>query len=139
MSSESQTSNRPTWSAGILRLLFGTLAWLVTLAVAQFGPDGLWDVKLIGASWAAVALNIVAGVVWIVSFAFFLRTVDELERKILLDAFTVTLGAGFVFAMAYAAASSAGLVPENFSIALFAVFLAVVYLIAFAVGKIRYR
>ena len=41
--------------------------------------------------------------------------------------------------MAYAAGSSAGLVPENFSIALFAVFLAVVYLIAFAVGKIRYR
>jgi hypothetical protein len=41
--------------------------------------------------------------------------------------------------MAYAAASSAGLVPENFSIAMFAVVLSVVYLLAFAAGKIRYR
>lgn len=139
MSTEPHTAKSPTWSAGILRLLGGTLAWLATLALAQFGPDLLWDPQLTGLSWAAIGLNILAGVVWIVSFAFFLRTVDELERKILLDAFTVTLGAGFVFAMAYAAASSAGLVPENFSIALFAVVLSVIYLIAFAVGKIRYR
>jgi len=139
MSSESQPAKNPAWAAAILRLLGGTLAWLATLALAQFGPELLWGPQLTALSWAAIGLNILAGIVWIVSFAFFLRTVDELERKILLDAFTVTLGAGFVGAMAYAAASSAGLVPENFSIALFAVFLAVVYLIAFAAGKIRYR
>jgi hypothetical protein len=139
MPSEPQTGKNPAWATGVLRLLGGTLAWLATLALAQFGPELLWGQQLPALSWAAIALNIVAGIVWIVSFAFFLRTIDELERKILLDAFTVTLGAGFVGAMAYAAASSAGLVPEAFSIALFAVFLAVVYLIAFVVGKIRYR
>ncbi len=139
MQSQPETPTQPAWTRAILRLMGGTLVWLATLALAQFGPDHLWGVELTALSWAAIALNILAGVVWIVSFAFFLRTVDELERKILLDAFTVTLGAGFVGAMAYAAASTAGLVPENFSIALFAVFLAVVYLLAFAAGKIRYR
>ena len=138
MQSDSETT-KPTWTKGVLRLLAGTLAWLATLALAQFGPELLWGENLTALSWAAIALNILAGVVWIVSFAFFLRTIDELERKILLDAFTVTLGAGFVFAMAYAAASSAGLVPENFSIALFAVVLSVIYLLAFVAGKIRYR
>lgn len=139
MPSEPQTPKNPAWAAGIVRLLGGTLAWLATLALAQFGPALLWDAELTALSWAAIGLNILAGVAWIVSFALFMRTIDELERKILLDAFTVTLGAGFVGAMAYAAASSAGLVPENFSIALFAVFLSVVYVIAFVVGNIRYR
>jgi hypothetical protein len=139
MQSESETTKRPASTTGVLRLLAGTLAWLATLALAQFGPDHLWSSDLIAVSWAAIALNIVAGILWIVSFAFFLRTVDELERKIQLDALTVTLGAGFIGAMAYAAASTADLVPENFSIALFAVVLAVVYLLAFVAGKIRYR
>jgi hypothetical protein len=139
MQSESETTKQPAWTTAILRLIGGTLAWLATLALAQFGPDHLWDTELTALSWAAIALNIAAGILWIVSFAFFLRTIDELERKILLDAFTVTLGAGFVGAMAYSAAGTADLVPEDFSVALFAVFLSVVYLLAFAAGKIRYR
>jgi hypothetical protein len=139
MRSESETKKQPAWTTAILRLIGGTAAWLATLALAQFGPGLLWDTELTALSWAAIALNIAAGILWIVSFAFFLRTIDELERKILLDAFTITLGAGFVGAMAYSAAGTANLVPEDFSVALFAVFLSVVYVLAFAVGKIRYR
>jgi len=139
MQSQPQTAKHPEWTAAILRLIGGTLAWLATLALARFGPEVLWDPQLSGLSWAAIALNIVAGVVWIVTFALFLRVVDELERKILLDAFTITLGAGFVGAMAYAAAGNAGIVPENLNIALFAVFLSVVYLLGYVAGKIRYR
>ena len=68
----------------------------------------------------------------------FLRAIDDLQRKILLDAMAVTLGVGFVVRFAYVVADSAGLVADV-DVAAFPVLLGAVYVIAFLVGRIRYR
>jgi len=122
-----------------VRLVLWTLAWVATLALARFGPGLLWDSQQPVASWAAVAANLVVGIGWIVAFAGFLRGVDELQRKFLQDALEVTLGVGWVGGFAYVVADAAGLVAYDVDIALFPVLLGVVYVIAFVVGKIRYR
>ena len=116
-----------------------TLAWVVTLALAKFGPGLLWDSQQTIASWAAVAANLVVGIGWIVAFSRFLQAQDELQRKILQDALTVTLGVGWVGGFAYVVADAAGLVAYDVNVAVFPALLAVVYSIAFAVGKFRYR
>ena len=121
------------------RLVLWTLAWLATLALARFGPELLWGSQQSVASWAAVAANLVVGIGWIVAFARFLRGLDELQRKIMLDALAVTLGVGWVGGFAYVVADAAGLVAGDVDIAVFPALLGVVYLIAFVVGKIRYR
>lgn len=121
------------------QLALWTLAWLATLAIARFGPIA-WDAQLHPAvSWTAVALNVLVGIVWIIAFARFLRALDDLWRKIMLDALAVTLGVGFVVGFAYAAADAAGLITYDFTVAAFPMLLGVVYLIAFVVGRIRYR
>ena len=121
------------------RFVLWTLAWVVTLALARFGPGLLWDVQQQVASWAAVAANLVVGIGWIVAFTRLLQGMDELQRKILQDALAVTLGVGWVGGFAYFVADAAGLVAYDVGIAVFPALLSVVYLIAFAVGKFRYR
>src|SRR5690606_20108479 len=90
MQAQKQISGQPDAVRTTLGLAAWTLAWVVTVAVARFGPEYLWDSK--AASWAAVAVNVAAGIGWIVAHARYLRGIDELQRKIMQDALVVTLG-----------------------------------------------
>jgi hypothetical protein len=120
------------------RLALWTLAWLATLALAQFGPELLWNEEPV-ASWIAIAANLLVGAGWIVAHARFLRGVDDLQRKIMLDAIAIALGAGLVVGFAYAAAKSAGLIAFSSDIAFLSVLMALVYVGGIVVGKLRYR
>lgn len=120
-----------------VRLLIWTLAWVGTLALAQFGP-ALWgDQPAI--SWVAIIVNLAAGLGWIIAHARFLRESDDLQRKIMLDAIAAALGAGLVGGFAYTAATNAKIVPDLTDIALMSVVMAVVYVVGIIVGRLRYR
>jgi hypothetical protein len=137
MQESSRTANqREVRNVG--RLALWTLAWIATLALARFGPALLWDSAPL-LSWIAVATNFAVGVGWIVSHARFLRGVDDLQRKIMLDAIAAALGVGLVGGFAYSAASSAGLMSFDSDIAFLSVLMAVVYIVAIAAGNLRYR
>ncbi|MFI7132791.1 hypothetical protein ACIBQ1_44440 [Nonomuraea sp. NPDC050153] len=122
-----------------VRLVLWTLAWTVTLALAKFGPELLWDSQQPVASWAAVAVNLAVGIGWIVAFTRFLQRIDELQRKVIQEALAISLGTGWVGGFAYVVADAAGLITYDVNAAVLPAFLGVVFLIAFAVGMIRYR
>ncbi|MFC7383762.1 hypothetical protein [Sphaerisporangium rhizosphaerae] len=122
-----------------IRLVLWTLAWTVTLALAKFGPDLLWDPRRPVASWGAVAVNLAVGIGWIVAFTRFLRRVDELQRKVMQEALAISLGAGWVGGFAYVVADTAGLITYDVNTAVLPALLGVVFVIAFAAGMIRYR
>lgn len=117
-------------------LVAWTLAWAATLALARFGP-GLWGEQLV-ATWATIVVNLAVGIGWIVAFTRFLRTLDDLQRKIVQDALAIALGAGWVVGFGYVVADGAGLVPEA-EIAMLPALMGVVFVVTFVVGKIRYR
>jgi hypothetical protein len=125
--------------ATTLRFVLWTFAWAASLAVAKFGPEHLWDAQRTAASWAAVAVNVVVGIGWIVAFQRFLRAVDELQRKIIQDSLAAALGVGWIGGFAFVVADAAGLVDRDVNIAVFPALMGVVYMIAFLVGTIRYR
>ena len=120
------------------RLALWTLAWSATLALAKFGPRLLPDPPQRMASWAAVAVNLAVGLGWIAAITRYLRAIDELQRKIMQDALAVTLGVGWVVGFAYVVADTAELVARV-DVAVLTSLMAIVFLIAFAVGRIRYR
>jgi hypothetical protein len=122
-----------------VRFAAWTAAWLASLAVARFGPGLLWDVQQSVASWVAVAANLVVGIGWIVAFKRFLDAQDELQRKILQDALAVTLGVAWVGGFAFVVADLAGLITNDINIAVVPALLGVVYVIAVAAGRFRYR
>lgn len=138
MQAHNATGSYPDSIRTTARFVLWSLAWLVTLAVARFGPGHLWDSQPV-ASWVAVIANLVVGIGWIVAFTRLLRAMDELQRKILLDALAVTLGVGWVGGFTYFVADAAGLVAFDVGVAVVPALLGVVNLVAFVVGKLRYR
>lgn len=118
--------------------LIWTVGWAATLAVARFGP-GLWGSGLSAASWIAVAVNVLVGVGWIIAFTRLLRSLDELQRKIMLDALAVALGVGWVAGFGYVVADLASLVTPEVNVAVLPALMGVVFIIAFVAGRIRYR
>ncbi|MEV4766620.1 hypothetical protein AB0J89_28725 [Micromonospora chokoriensis] len=122
------------------RLVLWTLAWVVTLAAARFGSELLREAQWSPlASWILVGVNVLVGAAWIVAFAGFLRALDDFWRKVVQDALAVTLGVGWVVGLAYVVADAASLITYDLNIALFPLLLAVVYVVTFVVGWIRYR
>ena len=122
-----------------VQLVVGTVAWAATLALARFGPGSLWDPQQSVASWAAIAVNVIAGVGWIVVFTRFLHRIDELQRRITQDALAVTLGVGWVGGFAYFVADAADRVHFDVNAAALPALLGVTFMVAFFIGKLRYR
>ena len=112
---------------------------MATLALAKFGTGSVWDQQQQMVSWAAVAVNVVVGIGWIVAFTRFLRALDELQRKIMLDALAITLGVGWVAGFGYIVADTADLVAREVNVAVLPALMGAVFMVAFAVGKFRYR
>ncbi len=122
----------------VIPLAIWTLVWLASLAVARFGPELLWSAQPV-ASWIAIAGNVAVGVGWMVAHARYLGGVDDLQRKILLEAIAVAFGVGLVVGFAYAAANAAGLFSLDAAVGYLAALMAVVYSLATVAGTVRYR
>jgi hypothetical protein len=120
-----------------IHLALGTLGWTATLAVARFGPHHWWDGDVL--SWLAVIVNLIAGLGWIITFSRYIRAIDELQRKIMLDALGITLGAGWMVAFAYVVADGAEIVSLDLDVAALSVVMAAVFLAAIGAGNFRYR
>jgi len=139
MDTYAEHTGRPRFAARTARLGIFTLLWLATIALAKLGPGVLWNRNLPVVSLAAIALNVVVGVLWIIAFIRYVRGLDELQRKLMLDALAVTLGVGWVGGFAYATAAAVGLISSRVELVVLPVLMAAVYLVALAVGKLRYR
>ena len=135
---QSLTPEAPRRTKNLAPLALWTLGWLASLALAKFGPGWLWHSSL-AISWAALIVNLAVGVGWIVAHARYLRRVDELQRKITIDALALALGAGLVGGLAYSVANSVGLVSFDDIVVIFCIVISAVYVVATVVGNLRYR
>lgn len=137
MQAETQSVDQQAFK-NVLPIAVGTLAWAATLALARFGPDALWNHDpVIG--WIAIALNVAVGIGLIVIHVRYLRRVDELQRKILVDGMALALGVGLVGGFAVGAANASGLLDVDVNIAYLSTAMAVVYAIGTVIGTVRYR
>ncbi len=119
------------------RLAAWTFAWLLTTALIAFGPKFLWDYAVI---WSALAvvLNLAVGVGMILANRQQLRSMDELEQKIFLDAAVMTLGVGLVFAGAYQLMGDIRLLPFEPQIAHLMIVMSLTFLIGMLLGHRKY-
>ena len=92
------------WEADVRRktvkLGYWTLAWVLTMALATFGPKLLWA-SSVPITLAAIGLNLLVGIGMIVANKDQLKSLDEMQQKIHLEAMGVTLGVGLVAELAY--------------------------------------
>lgn len=120
------------------QLAIWTAVWLFTFALAAFGPVLLWEEnKHISA--AMVLFNSLMGIGMIYSNRNFINKLDELQRKINMDAMAIALGAGVVGGLSYSMLDTIDLIAADAEISHLVIFISITYLLALVAGKMRYR
>jgi hypothetical protein len=120
-----------------VRLAWWTGAWLVTMAVAVFGSTLLWDSKAL--SFIAILVNILAGVGMIAANKRHLDGLDELQRKIQLEAMALALGVGLVGGLAYSTMDLTDVIPFDAEISFLVILISLAYIGATLIGRRKYQ
>ena len=119
-------------------LAYWTLAWLVTTATAAFGPRKIWDFATVP-TMLAVAVNLGVGFGMIVAIRRHLRGLDELHRKIFLDAAALSMGVGLVVGLAYELFEDIKLISYQPEISHVFMLMTVTFMIGMISGNRKYQ
>jgi hypothetical protein len=120
------------------RLFRWTGAWLVTTALMAFGPVYLWN-KAMVFTLLAVGLNVGVGVGVILANKNYLAELDELQRKVQLNAMGITLGVAMIVGIPFSVMDMYDVIPFRADIAHLMILLGLTFLASFLYGAWRYR
>jgi hypothetical protein len=121
-----------------VRLGYWTFAWVATMAVATFGPKMIWDYAKVP-TVLALLLNFCMGVGMIVANSHYLQGLDELHKKIFLDAGALTLGVGLVCGLSYELLGTIKLISFQPEISHLMVLMCLTFLAGLIIGTRKYQ
>jgi hypothetical protein len=121
-----------------LRLGYWTGAWLVTMAVATFGPLLVWQPNQL-LSALAIFLNIGIGFGMILANKNHLDGLDEMQQKIQLEAMALSLGVGLVVGLGYSVMDTSNLISFDAEISHLVILMGLTYGAGIIVGLRKYR
>jgi hypothetical protein len=121
-----------------IRLMGWTIAWTATMALAAFGPRTLWDFDTL-LTILAVLINLGIGFGMILAHKRNLEGLDELQRKIQLEAMALSLGVGLVVGLSYELLEDVHLISFQPEIPHVIILMGLTYMAATIIGRRRYR
>lgn len=137
-----KTNGPSDWAAAkarnTARLRSWTLAWVLTTALAAFGPKLIWDFQT-ALTILAVLVNLGVGVGMIMANRRHLQGLDELHRKVFLDACALTLGVGWVSGLSYELLEDVRLISFEPEIAHLVILMCLTFLVGLIAGHRKYR
>ena len=120
-----------------IRLLCWIFAWVGTMVLVDKAVLYEWySSDLI--SMVGIVINAGIGFGVIVTFMRYLDEIDELQRKIQLDALALSMGVGFVGTFTYSLLVTAQIVTDN-EVSDIMLVMTVTYIVGIIVGQVRYR
>ncbi|SES80337.1 hypothetical protein [Thalassotalea agarivorans] len=119
----------------IKSLAIWTFAWVFSLAIATFGPIFIW--QHVALTLLAVMVNVGFGVAMILANKRHLESLDEMQRKINMDAMAITLGAGLVLGLAYSVLDTTNVIASDAEISVLVMIMSLTYLTSMLIGKAR--
>ena len=131
-----------TWNTQIkkntIKLGIWTALWTGSMALATFGPKFIWDENVV-LTVIAVIINALLGLGMILMNIKHLNSLDDLQKKIQLDAMGIALGAGIVFGLSYTLLDITNLITKDAEISYLVIFIGITYLLAVLIGQKRYK
>ena len=121
-----------------IRLGYWTAAWVVTMAVANFGPRFIWQFNE-SLTVIAILINLAIGFGMIVAHKHHLKGLDEMHQKIFLDAGALTLGVGLVCGLSYELLEDVKLISFEPEISHLVVLMCLTFLVGMIFGHRRYQ
>ena len=136
---KADSNNYPTRIAkGSLHLLRWTATWVATTALAAFGPRLIWDFATLP-TILGVLFNLAVGFGMIFSTKRHVQTLDELGKKIFLDAAAITLGVVLVCGASYELLEDIRLISGEPQISFLIVLMSLTFMASHAAGHWKYR
>ena len=121
-----------------LHLGYWTGAWLVTMAVATFGPLLVWQANQLLTA-LAIFLNIGIGFGMILANKTSLKGLDEMQQKIQLEAMALSLGVGLVVGLGYSMMDVSNLVSFDAEISHLVILMGLTYGAGMFAGRRKYQ
>jgi len=121
-----------------LVLMFWTIAWVATMALANFGPSFIWHSnKLLTA--ITILINLGVGFGMILANRRHLNGLDEMQQKIQLEAMALSLGVGLVVGLGYSNLDGTNLIPFDAEISHLVIVMALTYMAGIFAGQRKFR
>jgi hypothetical protein len=121
----------------VLNLAGWTWSWVATLALATFGPQFIWDDHQL-LTILFVGLNFANGIAMVIANRHFFNSLDELQRKIQLEALGITLGLTVIIGITYSLLDTTNLIDEDAEIGFLVGIIGVIYMVSTLIINKRY-
>lgn len=121
-----------------IRLALWTAAWLVTTAIAAFGPKVLWDFSTVPTILGVLA-NVGVGFGMMGASKRHLQGQDELMQKIQLEAMAFAMGMGLVIGLSYELLEDIRIISFEPEISHLVILVCLTYMAAMVAGIRKYR
>ncbi|WJG09063.1 hypothetical protein [Aliiglaciecola sp. LCG003] len=118
-------------------LMIWTFGWLISLAVVAFGPKFWWDFNT-NITLIMTIVNIGFGAKMIIANKNHLQVMDELQRRIQLEAMALSLGVSMVFGAIYGLMDHIRLISSETEPSNLLFVMGISYGIGIALGHRRY-
>ena len=135
-------TNPNDWAANTvkntLQLGYWTAAWVLTMALANFGPRFIWQLNET-LTIIAILLNLALGFGMILANKRHLKGLDEMHQKIQLEAMALSLGIGLVVGLAYSNLDVTNIIAADAEISHLVILMGLTYLFGVFNGLRKYR
>jgi len=121
-----------------INLAIYTALWTVSLAIATFGPLFFWEGNKT-LTFIGVIVNAIFGVLMILANVKHMNGLDELQKKIQLDAMGIALGVGIVGGLSYSLLDTTNLITQDAEISFLIILIALTYMAGIIIGQKRYK
>jgi hypothetical protein len=121
-----------------VRLRYWTGAWVLSSALAAFGPKLIWDFHT-GLTILGVLINLAVGFGMILASKRYLQGLDEMHRRIFLDAGALSLGVGLVCGLSYELLEDIKLITFQPEISHLVMLMCLTFLAGLIMGHRKYR
>jgi hypothetical protein len=126
-----------TVKRSIKNLAVWTAAWLVSTAIAVFGPIFIWESNPILSSFF-ILVNVAVGLGMVFANIRHVLSLDEMLQKIQLQAMGLTLGVTLIAGIAYSTADITDVISQDAEISFLIILMGLTYLSVLAILNKKY-
>jgi hypothetical protein len=120
------------------RLVGWNGAWVAATFLMLLGPKVLWNSAL-GFTLLAVGLDVAVGVGMVLATKKYVMELDELQRKVFLNALGIAMGVGLITGVPLSAMDAYHVIPFHANIGLLIILMGLAFFVSFLYGTWRYR
>jgi hypothetical protein len=120
------------------RLVGWNGAWVAATFLMLLGPKVLWN-NALGFTLPAVGLDVAVGVGMVLATKKYVMELDELQRKVFLNALGIAMGVGLITGVPLSAMDAYQVIPFHANIGLLIVLMGLAFFVSFLYGTWRYR